>query len=100
MNRKVKITFEIEEVTFFKTRKVLFAFCEHCNSQTELLSAANAALLMGLSEIQINRLAETDQVHFIEAGEFYLCRNSLEFLADGRSPKLLAQNIEIKNSKD
>lgn len=82
MKRRVKITFEIEEVTFFKIRKVLFAFCGHCNSRVEILTVENAASLLSWSKAQILCLIEAGNIHFIEADEVYFCRNSLEIRAD------------------
>lgn len=100
MKHKVKIRFEIEEVTFFKTRKILFAFCGHCNSRVEVLTAENAALLLGWSEIQIICLINAGKIHFIEANKVYICRNSLEIWADVYWRKHFAQTEDIKKLMD
>jgi hypothetical protein len=82
MKRKVKITFEIEELTFFKVRKILTAHCEFCGLPVELLPIEIAVSLPGLSEAQISRLIKSGSVHFIETDKVYLCRNSLETRAE------------------
>ena len=81
MKRKMKITFEIEEMSFFKIRKSLKVFCEICGESVELLTSEKAASLLGLAEFQIFRLIESGNVHFIESGQVYVCRKSLEIFS-------------------
>ncbi len=82
MKRKVKITFEIEEMTFFKTKTILTAFCEHCGQSVEIQTTESAALFLGLAEFQIFWFIELGNIHFIESDKVYICRNSLEDCAE------------------
>lgn len=78
MKRKMKITLELEEVTFFKVRTSQKVFCDYCGERVEILTIENAALILNLSKLQISRLIESGKVHFSESDRIYLCRKSLE----------------------
>ena len=100
MKRKVKITFEIEERTFFKARKILTTQCEFCGRSVELLSVETAVSLLGLSEGQISHLIKSGSVHFIETDKVYLCRGSLETSTDVLKTELERFGHPSKNLAD
>lgn len=97
MKRKMEIILEVEEVTFFKARTSRTVFCGHCGKRVEILTIKNVALILNLSVLQISRLIESGNVHFIESDQVYLCRDSLEIWAENYSEKLVAQNGEVKS---
>ena len=76
MNRRTEVTFELEELVSVKARLAFRGFCGRCNAFVEMLPAEAAAVLCGLSEREIFRLIETDELHFLEAERVFVCRDS------------------------
>ena len=78
--RSTKVTVENHEVLIIRQRKRRqFGWCPGCDLEVEMVTAEQAAVLLGTSLRAICRRVEADQFHFRETddGMLYLCLNSL-----------------------
>ena len=74
-------THEITTISFNQNRRTTF-FCQSCQSNTPHLNVAEAAAAAHISESAVFRLAEADEIHYLEteSGALFVCRQSLEKL--------------------
>lgn len=81
MSRRTEIRVEIERrvVVRKNARAPRRALCELCRTETEMVTADNAARLAGCSSRAIFGWVERGRLHFTETDEKILlvCRNSL-----------------------
>ena len=63
MKRKIEITFEMEELVFYKTRRSVTAFCPHCQTPVEIVAIENSDSI----ETEKFYLSEDAEIHFLEA---------------------------------
>jgi hypothetical protein len=73
----MEIKFETEEFVFFKAGRNFTGFCGQCNALVEMLTMETAAVFSGFSELEIFRLMEAGEIHFIETERVFVCQNSL-----------------------
>ena len=85
MKRRMEITIEVEELRFMCHRSSgsYRAWCPHCVRMVTMLMPEQASVLAGASVRTLNRLVESDGVHFQETsdGLLLLCANSLPRIA-------------------
>lgn len=77
--KKLKIKLEKHElkvIHFGRRRKF---FCEICRTETQHLTVSQMATVLGISEVQVFRLAESGQIHSIETadGKLMICADSI-----------------------
>jgi hypothetical protein len=74
-----------EVIVIQKSQGVILADCPQCNRHTEMLSAEQAVTLTGISSLNLFKLVESGQVHFLETsqGHLLIC---LESLGAGSQP--------------
>lgn len=75
--RRVEITIESHSQTIIKIRggKTNFQFCRRCESETMVFTLASAARIFNLNVLFLEKLFQTDQIHY--AADGVLCGNSL-----------------------
>lgn len=78
MKRKTEITFEVEETTVWRQGEKKFtAYCPQCQALVEMAAPQFAAMTVGVTEREIFRLIETEEIHFVETGKISVCLISL-----------------------
>ncbi len=76
--RRTKIFIETHSVTIIRMRggvKASFVYCRNCRTKTATFILAHAALIFRVEAREIERLFQTNQIHF--ADDSALCGNSL-----------------------
>lgn len=76
----IEITVETERLVVIHRRgRALQAWCARCDSQVEMVTPVEAALLAGVSQSAVRRMAEAGAIHsgFTAEGEEVFCLNSL-----------------------
>jgi len=89
--RSTKITVENHQVLIIRQRKRRqLGWCPGCDLEVEMVTAEQAAVLLGISLRAVCRAVEADQFHYRETddGMLYLCLNSLL-----QSPDEAARNL-------
>ena len=76
--RRIKIRFEKHElkvIRFGRSRKL---FCEICQQETQFLTVLEMSAVMGISELNVFRLAVDSQFHLLETadGKLMICADS------------------------
>jgi hypothetical protein len=77
MKQKTEIVFEIEELITVKSSRNFIGFCRRCDRRGWMLKTETAAALSDLSEREIFRLIERNEIHFVETERIFVCWNSL-----------------------
>lgn len=81
MTKKIiEITVETERLVVVHRRcRAMQGWCVRCNSQVEMVTPVEAALIAGLSPNTIRRMAEAGTIHsgFTAEGEEVICLKSL-----------------------
>ena len=76
--RKTEIEIELNETVAYRPRREMRRqFCPKCGSQAEMATPLLAAVSMNVTEREIFRLVEADQVHFIETDGIFICMESI-----------------------
>jgi len=80
MMKKKEITVETHQVTVIRRRSAHRAWCAACAQSVPMVSAEEAAALLGLTVRKVYRLVETDGLHFTETREGWLrlCLDSIQ----------------------
>jgi hypothetical protein len=81
MTKKIiEITVETERLVVVHRRyRAMQAWCARCDSQVEMVTPVEAALIVGVSPGVIRRMAEAGAIHsgFTAEGEEVICLKSL-----------------------
>jgi hypothetical protein len=81
MTKKIiEITVETERLVIVHRRyRALQGWCARCDSEVEMVTLVEAALIAGVSPGVIRRMAEAGAIHsgFTAEGEEVICLNSL-----------------------
>jgi excisionase family DNA binding protein len=77
--RKTEITLEINQTFVIKRRQKVQAWCPTCAESVSLVTADEAATVIGVSTRTIYRWVEAEKLHFSETaeGSLLICCNSL-----------------------
>lgn len=74
MKQRAEITFEEHETLILRqSDSYLLDFCPRCQATIRLLTPEVMALLAAISEREVFRLIESEQIHFIETRRIYVC---------------------------
>jgi hypothetical protein len=79
-NKLTTITLETSEVVVVRQpRSTVRCWCEACSLEVEMLPAAEAALLLGVTLRKLCRQVDLGSLHYaeLEAGVLLICLNSL-----------------------
>ena len=80
-NKKDGIVVEIDERIAVTNEEQQFeAYCSDCKKMTQVVTPKTAAVLTGISEREVFRLIEGNEVHFIENARVLVCIESLRKL--------------------
>jgi len=74
----MEITIETHSLTIIRTRggaKASFVYCQNCHTKTATFALTHAALIFRVETQEIERLVQTNQIHF--ADDSALCGNAL-----------------------
>lgn len=76
--RRVKIKLEKHELKVIRFGRRSKFFCEVCQAETQHLRISQMSFLLQISEINVFRLAESRQIHWLETseGKLMICANS------------------------
>ena len=81
--KRLEIIWETHEITTFsfKQDSSLMFFCEICQLETRHLTAAQTAVALKISEINVFRLAIDGKFHLAESteGKLLICKDSQSF---------------------
>lgn len=78
MNTKTEIEIEFSETIVYSRPGDRFeAFCTSCETLVEMAAPQVAAIIAHLTEREIYRLVETNNVHFVETDRVVICLRSL-----------------------
>jgi hypothetical protein len=81
MTKKIiEITVETERLLIVHRRyRAVQGWCARCDSEVEMVSPVEAALIAGVSPDTVSRMAETGAIHsgFTAEGEEVICLKSL-----------------------
>ncbi len=78
--RRLKIIAEKHELTVIRFASKESHYCQNCQAETQHLIVAEMAQVMKLSEREVFRLAESEQIHSIETadGRLMVCIESIK----------------------
>ena len=72
------IVIEIDEqIAVTNAEEQFEAYCSQCKKMTRMATPKTAAVLTGISEREVFRLIEGNEVHFIENARILVCIESL-----------------------
>jgi len=78
MERKTEIEIELNETVAYRPRREMRKqFCPKCESLADMATPLLAATMANLTEREIFRLVEADQVHFVETDGIFICMESI-----------------------
>ena len=102
MKQKTAITFESEETIVLKHGgKTAIDFCPACQTDVEMISPNELALLAGVSERTIFRLIEAGRIHFIEPDRVLTCSGCYRAsLSEGKRALTKALPLIAKENKE
>ena len=85
MTKTNQIEIELNEtVAYSRASEKFECFCPGCKALVELATPQVAAIITRITEREIYRLVETNEVHFVENDRVLVCLKSLtETLTDG-----------------
>ena len=85
MTRTNQIEIELNEtVAYSRASEKFECFCPGCKALVELATPQVAAIITRITEREIYRLVETNEVHFVETDRVLVCLKSLtQTLTDG-----------------
>ena len=74
MKQRAEITFEVEEMIVLREgSRVITAFCPGCGENGDMVSPDVLSLVAGVTEREIFRLVELDEIYFIESHRLVVC---------------------------
>ncbi|MBI3949513.1 MAG: helix-turn-helix domain-containing protein [Acidobacteria bacterium] len=79
--KRTEITVETERVLVIRRgRHSVSAWCDGCAQQVQVVTAEEAASIVGVSRRTIYRWADAEKIHFTEIsdGRLLICTNSLD----------------------
>ncbi|MFN2412647.1 MAG: hypothetical protein ABR535_06285 [Pyrinomonadaceae bacterium] len=88
MKQTAEITFETEETIVLRQGSaIVVEFCSGCGERVLMASPQTIAVLSGVSEREIFRLVEANQIHFAETGCILICMKSANESLEERHEK-------------
>ena len=78
MKRTSEIEIELNETIAYRPRReTRDIFCPKCMVITQMATPPLAAMTANLTEREIFRLVEADEVHFVETDGLFICTRSI-----------------------
>ena len=78
MKRTTEIEIELNETIAYRPRReTRDIFCPKCAAIVQMATPPMAAITMSLTEREVFRLVEADEVHFVELENLFICMESL-----------------------
>ena len=75
---EIEIEIEVSETVAYSSRNERFdAYCPQCASMVEMAKPPTAAALKQITQREIYRLVEANEIHFVEAEPVLICLRSL-----------------------
>ncbi len=88
--RRTEITIETERIIIPTSTSAQPKWCDECQTQVEMMKPEDAAKVLQLATRIIYQLIEAGDLHFLdEAGEIFICRDSLFLQKKPESEKKL-----------
>ena len=84
MSTKTEIEIEMSETVAYSSRTERFeAYCLQCESLVEMTTPPAAAVIAHITEREVYRLIEADEIHFFESERVFICMRSLGEIGKG-----------------
>lgn len=79
-NTKITVEKRYRTTIRIRPRNPKSFWCERCAAKTEMIAAAEAAVISGTTQLVVFRRVENGELHFFETntGALMVCRNSLK----------------------
>jgi hypothetical protein len=77
IKKRTEITVKTYRLIVFNRPGGWVGECEMCGKEVEMVTPEEAAAIIQISSRAIYRAIEAGDVHFIEAPQVFMCRNSL-----------------------
>jgi len=80
VTRSLKFTAEKYELTVIRYGQTKKMFCHFCQSERQHSTVSETAQVLNLSEREVFRLVESEQIHSVETvdGKLFICGDSVE----------------------
>lgn len=90
---KAQIIIEQEETLILRqSSATMNEFCSVCGMLTVMVTPEALAMMSGVSERNIFRLIEANEIHFFEGPKVYVCLNSLNEFKGTEDPNRSKEN--------
>ena len=103
MKQRAEITFEQEETLILRQSDCyLQEFCPRCQEIVRLLTPEVMAALAVISEREIFRLIESEQIHFVETKRIYACPSCYQKEIEGfvKESKMAGERYRTGSGSD